>query len=296
MDLFPGIRDHVSLGWKSILIFCFLLSLGNLANARKGQEDSTLIFFPGNRLFSDMFLDPLECQVMGGSYLLTQKEKDISLYSTVNFGFNKPVFAKQGKYFSWELNFAAAAFTQFDLIRKSDGSYLAGLMNTDFKISADYTIKRRDNLLRVRIFHISSHLGDDYMQRNSDTLTNDKSGNYEQADLTYLRKYGSSYFYAGTGGVYNKYAFRERLSFQAGGLLNFRIRGAVNLFTGLDLKLLAENNFAPDARTAFGVSFNRKSESLLRIWAEYYSGRLPYSTIDYGRVNWYGLAMMFTIF
>ncbi len=278
------------------LFLCLSLSPDIHAKAVSSQKDSILIFFPENRLFPDIFLDPLECQVMGGSYFLTQKEMDLILYSTVNFGFNKPVFSKKGKYYSWELSFGAAAYTQFDLMRNGEGSYLAGLMNSDFKISGDYAVRRKNNLLRFRIFHISSHLGDDYMQRHSDTLTNDKSGNYEQADLTYMRKYGNSYFYAGAGGVYNKYAFRERLSFQAGGLLNFRNTGAVNLFSGIDLKVLAENDFNPDIRTAFGVSFNRKSESLIRIWAEYYSGRLPYSTIDYGRVNWYGLAMMFSIF
>ena len=279
-----------------LILSLFLFIFVNISsNAISGQKDSTLIFFPDSRLFPALFLDPLECQVMGGSYFLAQKSQDLSLYSTVNLGFNKPVFAKYGENISWEFNFGAAAFSQFDLIKEDDGSYLAGFMNTDFKISADYTIQRKNSLMHLRTFHISSHLGDDYVQRHADTLINDKSVNYEQVDLTYLRKLGNNFFYAGAGYIYTKNVFRERLSFQGGGLLNFRTSGSVNPFSGLDLKLLAENNFAPDIRTAFGISINRRSESLIRIWLEYYSGHLPYSTIDYGRVNWFGLAMMIKI-
>lgn len=281
---------------KLILSLFLFIYVNISSNANSGQKDTTLIFFPDSRLFPVLFLDPLECQMMGGSYFLVQNNQDLSLYSTVNLGFSKPVLSKHCENISWEFNFGAAAFSQFDLIKEDDGSYLAGFINTDFKISADYSIQRRNNLIRLRTFHISSHLGDDYVQRHADTLINDKSVNYEQVDLTYLRKLGNNLFYAGTCYIYTKNVFRERLSFQGGGLLNFGKPGPVNLYTGLDIKLLAENSFTPDIRTAFGVSFNRRSESLIRVWLEYYSGQLPYSTIDYGRVNWFGLAMMIRIF
>ena len=280
---------------KYILSLFLFININILSNTIYGQRDSTLIFFPENRLFPALFLDPLECQIMGGSYFLAQNSRDLSLYSTVNLGFNKPVISKHGEDISSELNFGAAAFSQFDLIKVDDGSYLAGFMNTDFKISADYTIQKNNNLIRLRTFHISSHLGDDYMNRHLDTLINDKSVNYEQVDLTYLRSTANSFFYAGTGYIYTKNVFRERLSFQGGGVLSLGKPGPISYFTGLDLKLLAENSFYPDIRTAFGVSFNRKSESLIRVWVEYYSGQLPYSTIDYGRVNWFGIGMRINI-
>jgi hypothetical protein len=256
-----------------------------------GQKDSSLIILPDSRIYPVVFLDPLECQIMGGSYFLFSNENPVSLYSTVNLGFSKPIFSGKGRKLSWELNFGTAVFSQFDLIKEDDGTYLAGLINNDFKLSGDLAIRLKDNLLRLRTFHISSHLGDDYLQRH-DSLTNDKSVNYEQVDLTYMRMWGNNYLYAGAGYIYTIYVYRERFSLQGGGLINFRENKPVSLFTGLDMKVLEENDFYPDIRTAFGVSFNRRSQPLVRIWAEYYSGRLPYSTIDYGRVNWTGAAMM----
>jgi hypothetical protein len=281
---------------KIILVLTVFLGFITPLKAIPAEKDSTLIIFPDKRVFPVMFLDPLECQVMGGTYFLNRKNEQLSLYSTVNLGFSRPVIAKYGKEISWELNFGAAAFSQFDLVKRDDDSYLAGLMNTDFKLSCDYSLQKKNNLFRIRIFHISSHLGDDYVQRNPDTLTNDKSVNFEQADLTYLFRHDADFLYAGAGLIYNPYVYRERLSFQAGGVFNFEKSKPVNPFAGIDLKLLAENDFVPDIRTAIGICFRRRSKALLRIWAEYYSGQLPYSTIDYGRVNWFGMALMIDIF
>lgn len=275
-----------------VLLFCFTIDI----KAISGSRDSTINFFPDNRLYPNVFLDPLECQIGGGSYFLSRRGEENSLYSTINFGFIRPVISRRGKSISWEISFGGATFSQFDLVRKQSGGYLAGLLNNDYKISADFSIKKGNQLLRFRIFHLSSHLGDDYMLRNSDFLPNDKSVNYEQADLTYLRKRGSNYWYAGAGEIYTKYVFRERLSFQGGGLLNFGKPKQVNLFTSLNLKLFAENDFDPDIRAAFGVTFNRKSESFFKLWLEYYSGQLPYSTLNFNRVTWIGPALQMSIF
>ena len=280
---------------KISLPLFIILFITNSSKIFSGPPDSTISFFPENRIYPVIFLDPLECQIMSGSYLLSQSGKNLSLYSTVNMGFTLPVIAGRGKKVAWELNFGTAIFSQFDLIKKDDGTCLAGLMNNDFKLSGDLTIRKNNNLLRLRTYHLSSHLGDDYLQRYSDTLTNDKSANYEQADLTYMGKYGNNYWYAGAGYIYTIHVFRERFSILSGGVLNFREENPVSYFTGIDIKILAENDFYPDIRTAFGINLNRKSEPLIRIWAEYCSGKLPYSTIDYGRVNWFGMAMALNI-
>jgi hypothetical protein len=277
---------------RKYFLFLFFCSIINISSDYvSAQRDSSLVFLPDSRIYPVIFLDPLECQVMGGSYFLFQKNEDNSLYSTVNLGFSKPVFGGSGRNISWELNFGTAIFSQFDLIRKEDGTYLAGLINNDFKLSGDLAVRTGNNLFRLRTFHISSHFGDDYLQRNSDTLTNDKTVNYEQADLTYLRMYGNNYWYAGAGYIYTVYVYRERFSFQSGGLMNFRESKQVSYFAGFDVKLLEENSFNPDIRTALGINLKRKNRSLVKIWAEYYSGRVPYSTIEYGRINWIGAAL-----
>jgi hypothetical protein len=282
------------MGKISLIAFLFL-EISTFLNGMNEKRDSTFIL-PSQRIYPIVFLDPFECQVNGGSYFLKRKEEDLSLYSLVNLGFSKPVIAGESGSVSWEMNFGAAAFSQFELIKKDDGTYLAGLLNTDFKVSGDFSLRKRNNILRLRFFHISSHLGDDYVERNPGSAANDKSVNYEQIDFTYLRSWGFNYWYAGAGGIITKYVFRERFSLQGGGLINFQKSKTTNLFTSLNLNVFAENDFIPDLRSAFGISFNRKAESIARIWLEYYNGQLPYSTLDYGRVNWLGLALWIKVF
>ena len=265
-------------------------------SAQSSEQGTPVVFFPGQRLFPSVFLDPLECQAAGGSYFLFRKDENLSLYSNVSLGFLKPVLAGIKGKTSWEFAFGTSVFTQFDLQMKDGGTYLAGLLNSDYKLTADFSLKKKNSIIRFRLFHISSHLGDDYMLRTNDTLPNDKSVNYEQADLTWMLVKGESYIYAGFGEIYTINVFRKRFSVQAGYLLERKTEKTVSLFTSSNIRLLAENNFYPDIRLAAGISFNRKGESLARIWAEYYYGRLPYGTIDYGRLNWAGLALSMDLF
>jgi len=279
---------------KHYLFLCFIY-YGINSFAIHPRSDTSFVWLPEQRIWPVITLDPLECQPMGGSYFLFRNDSKPSLYSTVNLGLTKPVFVSNGKKLQWEGNFGVAVFSQFDLIKEDDGTYLAGLMNSDFKISGDLVVRKNKNMIRLRIFHLSSHIGDDYSARHSDSISNDKSVNYEQVDFTYMRTFHKNYFYAGIGWIYTIHVFRERISFQTGGMLNFGKQKPVSFFAGTDIKVLEENGFIPDARIASGVNFNRKNRPILRLWAEYYTGHLPYSTIDYGRVNWAGLAMAFCL-
>ena len=274
-----------------ITVFLFTNSgvAGNL------QKDSTISFLPKQKIFPVIFLDPLECQVSGGSYFLSRSESNLSLYSNVCLGLNKPILKVNGKKFTSEAAFGAATFTQFDLVKKDNGSYLAGLLNNDYKVSLEYSIKSKQNLFKIRVFHVSSHLGDDYMLRHNDTIPNDKSVNYEQGDITYLKLYHKSYWYLSVGEIYTKYLFRKRFSCFTGYLLEFKDYRTFSFFTALNVKFFAENNFQPDCRASIGINCKRENEPIVRIWFEYYNGHLPYSTLDYGRVNWFGFAMWINV-
>ncbi len=257
--------------------------------------DSSLTFLSNTRVFPVIFLDPGECQIHGGSYIIKNKDYDFSLYSLVNLGFYKPIISRSTERFSWEINFGAATFTQFEF-NVENGYYLAGLLNNDYKLSGDFSFKKYKNILRFRLFHLSSHLGDDYIIRNNITVPNDKSENYEQADLTYLRLLNENYWYAGVGEIYTKYVFRERFSVFGGGYYNILERKSIDLFSSINIRVSADHNFKPDIRFGTGINIKQKTNQALKIWAEFYNGQLPYSTLDYGRVNWVGLAMWINVF
>ena len=63
------------------------------------------------------------------------------------------------------------------------------LFNNDYKASAYFSAYYKHLAYRIRLFHISSHLGDDYMIRNEDFSTNDKSVNYHLSNLSIINLY-----------------------------------------------------------------------------------------------------------
>jgi hypothetical protein len=277
---------------KLLFLFGPILSVFSITSGK----DSALLIFPQTRIFPVVFIDPLECQLSGSSTFLFRKDNDLSLYNQVNFGLIKPVIARHTEKISWEINFGAGTFTQFDLLKKASGSFLAGLLNNDYKISADFSLQIDNNIFRIRTFHLSSHLGDDYMLRHNDTIPNDKSNNYEQVDLTYLHAKANDYWYLGAGEIYTVYSFRKRFSLFCGGLWTFGKLERINFFGTFNLKFLQENSFAPDFRDAYGINLMRNHERYMRIWVEFYSGHLPYSTLKYGRISWMGAGMSILVF
>jgi hypothetical protein len=87
-------------------------------------------------------------------------------------------------------------------------------------------------------------------------------------------------------------AVRERLSAQTG--ISFRKdlneRKTMGFLCGTDVKFLEENQFSPDIRTGIGLSVGHTATPHLAFLLEYYHGQLPYSTITYGPVQWFGLS------
>jgi len=133
-------------------ILTILFSIVAIVSNANITKDTTVTFFPRTRVFPAIFLDPLECQINGGSYVLSQKNSKESLYSLVNLGFTKPILTQNSNSLLWEFNFGAATFTQFDLIRTKRSGYLAGLVNNDYKISLDLSTQKSNNIFRLRIF------------------------------------------------------------------------------------------------------------------------------------------------
>ena len=190
-----------------------------------------------------------------------------------------------------------ASYTQFEIDRIDSRTSLGGLMNNDFRIGFAAATSQNSNYIRLRFFHISSHLGDDYIIRNEIDRPNDRSQNYEQLDLTFLRKINLSFLYAGAGYIISKYVYRERFTAQIGGLyVTSKTGRKLHNFIAVDIRILEEENYNPSIRSALGINYENDKNSDLKFWIEYYNGFLPYSTINAGRISWFGLGMQISLF
>ncbi|NNF20884.1 MAG: DUF1207 domain-containing protein [Saprospiraceae bacterium] len=269
---------------KSVLIVLLFLCPFNIYS----QNDSTQ-WFPSAELYPLLEYDLLEVQPYSGIFFLESSEIEYDgVYIPVNIGYRKSFIRWNMLAMQFEFAFGAASYTQFEIIKYDQNTLRGGLINTDFKASGYLFAAKGPHKFRLQLFHISSHLGDDYILRNQEYNLNDKSVNYEQIDLIYLYGFQNSDLYIGLGQVISPNAFRKRFMAQAGFQGGFPLRLKKDLSLGLDMKIYEENNFQPDFHAGIGITFIQRDRQQLNVSMDTFYGSLPYSTLDFGRVFWLG--------
>lgn len=257
------------------------------------QKDS-LQWFPENGLFPFLEYDLLEVKPYVGVFILnTDSANDQGAYIPVNIGFRKSFL--QWEMLSMKFDFALglASYTQFEIVQVDKNTLRGGLMNTDFKVSGFLSAVKGNHKFRLQLFHISSHLGDDYILRNEDYELNDKSVNYEQIDLTYLYSLNNAAIYAGLGSVISPNTFRERFMAEFGYQASYPVAPKLDFTFGSDIKLYDENDFIPNTHAAVGITLKQRDQYQLNFLIDGYYGSMPYGTLDFGQVYWFGISTSF---
>lgn len=72
-------------------------------------------------------------------------------------GFGQTVWLLAGSDNRWRLAVAAGVFSQFDLASRPNY-----LMNTDYLVGLPLSVRWRNRVARIRIYHQSSHLGEEF--------------------------------------------------------------------------------------------------------------------------------------
>ena len=97
-----------------------------------------------------------------------------------------------------ELGLDVVALTQFELYEDANDTKRR-MMNVDYRIGLHYQFRNETSSTRVRLYHLSSHLGDDYVISRGITSFFENKVNYEQIDVTHSVQYRSIRYYGGFG-------------------------------------------------------------------------------------------------
>ena len=117
---------------------------------------------------TNIFLDPVEMQMSGSINGLLSEDFIEQQYLPFTVGVDQSIFSKQvSETKAWEIVGEMGVFTQFEW-KEVEGIQQRNLINVDYKVAFSF-VKQLDetHTYRVRFFHVSSHLGDDYIIRNS---------------------------------------------------------------------------------------------------------------------------------
>jgi hypothetical protein len=246
------------------------------ATSAPATESPAVGFLPAGHLFQPLIADPRWPHFSAAYryYINTPGPKNVS---AVSFGETIALYrdnlGDKGQWGQWEAGVQAGVFSIFNL-----GSDSIDLVNTDFFAAAFVGYRYGDFSAIGRLFHQSSHLGDELLL--SDSRPNRINLSYEGLDakLSYDLPFGARVYGGGGYLIGVDPSDLGRGLAQAG--LEWRSPWAfwherLRPIAGADLQFKEENRWRPDVSLRAGVSFENVSilSRNLQVLAEYYRGR-----------------------
>ncbi|MDK9707317.1 MAG: DUF1207 domain-containing protein [Desulforhopalus sp.] len=233
------------------------------------------VFLPRDLLFASLLADP-RWPHFSASYQHHLNNDRLEKVGSATFGETFSIYRIGGPWGSlMEVGLHAGVFSIFDLASDSHD-----LVNADYFVALPVSLKKNNFSAMAKIFHQSSHLGDEYLLGD---LTQERINlSYEGVDvlLSYHLPLGFR-LYGGGGYLFD----REPSDMQpwiAQGGLEFNSPdawwdGALRPVAAVDIQSREESDWDMDVSLRAGVQFENPEflSRKLKLLVEYYKGRSP---------------------
>ena len=246
--------------------------------------------FPTGDLFRPLIADPKQPQFFVSFFRFHAPGERFTLASVVfveSFGLYR--FFGSREEDGLQVSVEGALFAQFNMDTASHD-----LINADYTLGFPVTYRHGDNSLRFRIYHQSSHLGDELLL--SANPPNRVNLSFEAIELLYSREWRGWRVYGGGEYLIDKDpSTLKPLSAHWG----IEYRGSKPLFwngrpiAGVDMKSLEEHDWALDTSVKAGFEFGHPNpgQRRLRLMAEWYKGYDPHGQFYVHKVDYLGLGV-----
>jgi len=246
--------------------------------------------FPLDYLFRPLIADPKQPQFFVS---INRFRSSGTRYTMASVGFGETFglyrFFGSHEGDGLQLSVEGGLFAQFNM---NSPSY--DLINADYTIGIPVTYRYGDNSLRLRIYHQSSHLGDEFLQSINPPERVNLS--YEAIEFIYSREWHSLRGYGGGEYLIRKEPVDLKPMSAHWGIeyhgskplvLNGRLVG------GVDMKSFEENNWSIDTSVKAGLEFGQPNpgQRRLRLMAEWYKGFDPHGQFYNNKVESYGMGV-----
>jgi uncharacterized protein DUF1207 len=193
-----------------------------------------------------------------------------------------------------QLDVVGAIFAQFDLDSASND-----LINADYIIGLPLTIRRSGFSIRARVYHQSSHLGDEYLLRSSQIQRENLS--FESFELLASQEIGPLRVYGGGEHIFRRdpETVKPKL-LHAGAELRSGRAGLLQFVSGVDLKTTEQHNWSQAVSGRVGFELARPSTAghpvrLVTIMLELYRGPSPYGQFFQEDIDYVGVGIHFSL-
>lgn len=262
------------------------------ATQAPGQSSWPTGLLPPGHLFKPLLADPRWPHFSAAYHYDIGGDFDGTNVASVGFGETIPVYrgnlGTDPRAGQWETGIQGGVFSDFNLDAES-----SDLINSDFFVAGFGGLRIGNWSAFARLFHQSSHLGDEFLLR---TRLQRVNLSYEGIDLKLSYEFSNGIrLYGGGGGLFHRepdelkpwstqYGFEYRSP--------WRLEvAAMRPIVAIDLKSFEENDWATDISAKAGVRFDnlsvlgRNFELLL----EYFNGYSPSGQFYNEKIEYFGI-------
>ena len=257
--------------------------------------------FPQDQIFCPIIADPKEprsfASLLRGTFPSIEKPsgKGTTIASVGlgdSFGLVRWGGPRAGE--GVQLDVVGAIFAQFDLDSESND-----LINADYIVGVPLTMRRHGFSIRARVYHQSSHLGDEYLLRGSQIQRENLS--FESVELLASQEIGPLRVYGGGERIFRRDpdTVKPKL-LHVGAELRSGRAGLLQLVSGADLKTTEQHDWSQALSGRVGFELARPSPEghpirLVTIMLELYKGPSPYGQFFQEDISYVGVGIHFSL-
>jgi hypothetical protein len=252
------------------------------------------ILFPQGQLFYPPMASPKEPRTHATYQRLDLPDDSINIAS-VGFGdsFGLVRWAGWGRQDAWQLSISGAVLAQFNLDADS-----SDLINADYIIGFPLSYRNGPFSARARLFHQSSHLGDEFLltpQRPELRVTR-LNLSFETIELLGALDWKGFQITAGPSYILHTDTDLKRNSFEVG--IDYQSRKPVfkptmRFFASALYHTWEETDWNSDINVKAGINIRSPytEKRAIQIFGEYYHGNLPFGQFYELRADYYGVGI-----
>ncbi len=269
------------------------VSKGEIKEAAKPSEQLPMLL-PQSQLFKPLLADPRWPHFSASFQRYIIDNDQLRNVVSTNFGESIGLYRLRGPLQSTvQLGIQAGVFSIFDFDSQS-----FDLINADYMVGITLGFKKGNFSNMTRVFHQSSHLGDEYLLRGQ---TDERINlSYESVNTLFSYHLPAGFrIYAGGGYFFHKEpSDLAPWSVQTG--LEFRspkrwFKGALRPVFGVDIQNRQESNWDADVSARAGIQFENPEflSRKLQLLFEYYNGKSPNGQFYERNIDFFGLGLHF---
>lgn len=271
----------------------FIIAFSLPISADEDQDPHTRpgrISFPKDDVFQPLIADPKQEQFYASVLYFDPEGDEGFLAGVVGFGETLGLirWAGESENDGLQISIIAGVFAQFNLEAESHD-----LLNADYTAALAGTYRRGPNSMRVRLYHQSTHLGDELLLGDEELQENRVNFSFEALEIIGSRNWGEWRGYAGGSYLIHREPGNLQRAGLRGGVEYHGIRQywlGSRLIGGLDIKSSEHHDWEPSTSLKAGMEFGKpwSGNRRLRFMLEGYRGFVPYGQFYDLKMTSYG--------